>query len=210
MSRAGVDRTGQRFGSIVVTGKADAPPHRTGPKCWWWEYRCDCGYVGVSKGSDLTKKVSCPPCARKLKAKAVTKHGMRGTAIYNVWRCMWDRCTNPNHKSFHNYGGRGIGVAPAWKSFEQFYADVPPKPEGRYQLDRIDNEKGYGPGNVHWATPRRNCRNRRSNKLITWQGRTQCMADWAEELGLTQATLKQRIKCGWPVERALTTPQRST
>jgi len=135
---------------------------------------------------------------------------MRGTAIYSAWRSMWERCTNPNHKSFDRYGGRGIGVAPAWKSFEQFYADIPPKPEGSYQLDRINNNKGYGPGNVRWATPRRNCRNRTSNVLITWQGKTQCIADWADETGISYTALKQRFRNGWSADRALTTPPRGS
>ena len=132
---------------------------------------------------------------------------MRGTSLYGVWRNMWSRCTNPSHKSFHQYGGRGIGVEPAWKSFEQFYADIPPKPEGRYQLDRIDNEKGYGPGNVRWVTSRQNNRNRRSNVVITWQGKTQCMADWAEETGIPYTTIKQRFRNGWSADEALATPK---
>jgi hypothetical protein len=119
---------------------------------------------------------------------------------------MLGRCTNPNHKSFHYYGGRGIGVAPAWKSFERFCADVPPMPEGRYQLDRIDNEKGYEPGNVRWVTPRQNSRNRRSNTLIAWQGKAQCIADWADETGIPYTALKQRFRNGWSVDEALTTP----
>lgn len=206
MARIGVERTGQRFGSIVVTGRAEIPSHVANKKSWWWEYRCDCGYVGTSCGRDLLEKISCPPCALKRKGKAASTHGMRGTSIYVVWQNMWQRCTNPNHKSFRRYGGRGIGVTPAWRSFEQFYADIPPKPEGRYQLDRIDNEQGYEPRNVRWATPRRNGRNRANNKLITWQGKTQCIADWADEIGISYIVLKARFGKGWDIDRALTTP----
>ena len=203
MSRAGVDRTGQRFGSIVVIGRAQRPSHLISEKAWWWSYRCDCGRIGQARNSDLVKKTSCPHCSKRQRR---TTHGMKGTSIYGVWRNMLDRCTNPNHKSFHHYGGRGIEVAPAWKSFERFYADVPPKPEGRYQLDRIDNEKGYEPGNVRWVTPRRNSRNRRDNKLISWQGKTLCMADWAEETGIPYRALKQRFQKGWTADEALATP----
>lgn len=92
------------------------------------------------------------------------------TSEYHSWRSMIDRCLNPKNKSYHNYGGRGILLTPEWLVFEKFLADIGPKPEPRYQLERIDNEKGYYPGNVRWATPSENrCNQRKPTKWKSWE-----------------------------------------
>ncbi len=92
-------------------------------------------------------------------------HGMDGTKIYYVWSSMKKRCLNVNHKAYHRYGGRGITVCDRWiGSFESFYADMGDKPDG-YQLDRIDNNKGYHKDNCRWVPPKLNARNRSDNKL---------------------------------------------
>jgi hypothetical protein len=85
---------------------------------------------------------------------------------------------------------------PRWNDFRNFHSDVGAPPSAGLQLDRIDNDKGYWPGNVRWVTPSRNCRNKRNNLLITYEGRTQTCADWAEELGIKAATIRQRKHTG--------------
>ena len=85
-------------------------------------------------------------------------------------------------------------------------AEVGPRPSDKHSLDRIDNAKGYEPGNVRWATMSAQCRNKRNNRLLTFRGKTQCMTAWGEELGLSRGCIKCRLKNGWSVEEALSTP----
>lgn len=144
-----------------------------------------------------------------------TKHGHNKrvggkgspSKIYRVWRNMLNRCHNPNVPAYKNYGGRGITVCESWEKFENFLADMGEQPVGK-TLDRINNDGNYEPGNCRWATPAEQIRNRRTTTLLTFGGVTQCIADWAAEIGIGDATLRHRLKIGWPVEKALTTPVR--
>jgi len=86
-------------------------------------------------------------------AKGNTKHGMRHTAEYDTWCKIKSRCLNPNNKDYEEYAGRGITISKKWiNDFMAFYLHIGKKPEGKYSIDRIDNDKGYIPGNVRWAT----------------------------------------------------------
>lgn len=121
---------------------------------------------------------------------------------------MKGRCFNPNDKSFHNYGGRGITVCDEWANdFASFrdwsYANG--YQEG-LSIDRIDNEKNYAPNNCRWTTRRVQANNRRTNKIYTFNGKTQNVAQWASELGIKHHTLLLRLQ-KWPLERALTEPR---
>lgn len=119
---------------------------------------------------------------------------------------MVQRCTNPRNPSYHNYGGRGVHVAQAFLSFDVFLAHVGPRPSPKHTLDRIKNNRGYAPGNVRWAVRRVQQRNRRSNHMLTYQGRVQPLSAWAEELGMEVGTLASRLRYGWSVEKALASP----
>jgi hypothetical protein len=106
--------------------------------------------------------------------------------------------------STKGYVDRGITVCPRWQeSFENFLADMGERPEGM-TLDRIDNDKGYSPENCRWATKQQQVRNTRSNVRITYEGRTQTMTEWAEELGIKISTLQYHIASRMPLERAMT------
>ncbi len=126
-----------------------------------------------------------------------------------TWRRMLERCNNPNHIEYARYGGRGIAVCPEWRhSYEAFVAHVGLRPSAGHSIDRIDVNKGYEPGNVRWATTAEQQRNKRNNRVLSFDGRSQCMVDWTAELGLPPGRLHGRLKSGWSVERALTTPLR--
>jgi hypothetical protein len=126
--------------------------------------------------------------------------------LYPTWSAMINRCSNPNKQGYENYGGRGITVCDSWKDFGQFCEDMGDKPEGT-SLDRIDNNKGYSPDNCKWSTRFEQNRNTRANRYLTANGKTQIMADWASETGLSEQVIKRRIDVyGWSEQDALTTP----
>ena len=124
---------------------------------------------------------------------------------YRSWRDMRARCEKPKLANWKDYGGRGIKVCDRWQSFENFLADMGERPAG-LTLDRKDNEGHYCKENCRWATRKEQMRNRRPNRMITYQGRTLCMIEWAEQAGITRHTLKYRLNAGWSMQRALETP----
>jgi len=93
-----------------------------------------------------------------------TTHGMSYTRTYKSWSSMIQRVRNPNHQAFARYGGRGITVCTRWLSFDAFYDDMGDRPEGT-SLDRLNNDKGYEPGNCRWATASEQQHNRHDNRV---------------------------------------------
>jgi hypothetical protein len=142
---------------------------------------------------------------KKLGRKPV--HGLTKTKPHIAWTEMRQRCYNKNILSFHNWGGRGIKVCDRWKnSFVNFYKDMGDPPTKGHQLDRIDNDGDYEPGNVRWATQKEQGRNRRDNVILNVDGEDRLLIDIAEEIGIRYETLYGRIRSGWSVERAVTCP----
>jgi hypothetical protein len=145
---------------------------------------------------------------REMRRVAMTTHGMTKTREYKSWVAMLQRCTNPNDPSFANYGGRGITVCDRWRRFELFYEDMGPRPL-KQSMDRIDNSLGYFKENCRWAPDSVQATNKRTNRLLCYDGRSQTLAEWAREAGIEEDTLRRRIgKLGWTVERSLATPVR--
>ena len=124
------------------------------------------------------------------------------------WRAyvsMLQRCENPNHRSFHRYGGRGIAVCPAWRnSFDLFLGDVGRRPSYAHSLDRIDNDGNYEPGNIRWATRREQARNSSIVRPLSFRGETLLVTDWADRLGVKVHTITTRLARGWSLDRTLT------
>lgn len=126
---------------------------------------------------------------------------------YDAFINMHHRCFNPKHKQYKDYGERGIWVCAEWvDNFDQFLTDVGRKPDPSLTLDRIDNSKGYEPGNVRWASRQTQSRNIRSNRWITAFGETKLLCEWAEEYGITSQLIRNRATMGWPIEDAIARP----
>lgn len=138
------------------------------------------------------------------------KHGnaRRGklSPMYTRWSGIKQRCTDPNSANYKNYGGRGIKLYKPWFDFAVFAKAVGEPPTPKHHLDRIDNSKGYMPNNVRWVTQADNNRNSRRCHHITIMGKTQPIFAWLKELGLSRSTFDARIKRGWNIKEAITTP----
>lgn len=141
------------------------------------------------------------------KPKIVEHHGMRYRSEYGVWSGMKQRCYNPNHDGYENYGGRGITICGDWlNSFSKFYEDMGPRPSLDYEIDRIDNDGNYERGNCQWVLTERQRSNVRSNRRIEFLGELLTLAEWAKRFGLRHNTLSYRLDHGWSIESALTVP----
>lgn len=136
-----------------------------------------------------------------------TTHGMRNTPLYGVWCTMRRRCSDPEVKSYPDYGGRGIKVCERWKAFAAFYEDMGQRPSPKHELDRYpDNNGNYEPGNVRWALRAEQVKNKRNNRVLTALGKTQTLMEWARELGVSHTAILYRLRAGWSVEAAVTQP----
>lgn len=142
------------------------------------------------------------------------KHGHavdKKSRTYASWRSMKNRCSNRSLDCWPRYGGRGISVCERWAvSFIHFLKDMGVRPEGT-SIDRIDNDGNYTPENCRWATrleQGRNC-SKKNKRLVTWFGKTMCVAEWSRETGISETTLFRRLDGGWSAEKALTTPSRN-
>jgi hypothetical protein len=163
---APIDLMGCVFDRLTVVGLA---PHRGRNRMW--ACLCVCGKTNAVPTTQLRSRrvKSCGCLKDELSAARAKvrnrKHGMKGTPEYAAWHAMLSRCYNPNVKAFHNYGGRGITVCPEWRSdFAAFYRCIGPKPAGA-DLDRIDNDGNYEPGNVRWTSRAENIRNSRARRV---------------------------------------------
>ena len=193
--------SGKKFQMITVLSFAGITTNRSA--CW--NCICDCGKEFQATGSNLKKQVSCGCEARKNKIISATTHGMTNTSEFNIWLGIRKRCRSKNDKYYSRYGGRGIDVCDSWfNSFEAFYADMGPRPQG-LSIDRVDNSKGYNPSNCRWASIRQQQRNKRSNNMVTHNGERLCLTEWSERTGIRKDTLRLRIfKYGWSINSALT------
>lgn len=198
------DITGKQFGRLTVVSYFGASPGGRGSV---WLCRCACGNEKHILSGQLHRGTSSCGCLNKDVQRArLTKHSRSRTSAYRIWSTLRQRCTNPNNTQFKNYGARGIKVCDRWlASFEDFAADMGPRPDGG-EIERIDNNGNYEPGNCRWASRKEQCRNTRRTRFLTHNGETLCVTEWAERLGVHPVTLHLRLKKGWSVEKTVTTP----
>lgn len=211
---------GQRFTRWAIMGFS----HSKGCVRFWL-CQCDCGTQRAVNQRNLVDGLSrsCG-CLQKEKAKisclSRTKHGMKNTIEYNSWKGMLDRCLNPQNKAWNNYGNRGITVCDFLQQTPcNLTATIGARPP-ETSLDRIDNDQGYHCGtcdhcisngwslNIQWGTRTQQSRNRRGAFVVTMQGVTKHIAQWADEFGINKATLRSRIQeLNWPEHKWLSGPR---
>lgn len=200
MSRL-IDEMGNIYGRLTVIGRAEN--NRQGKAMWICA--CQCGEQAIIYGSSLRSGAthSCGCLNAEISRVVNTRHGLAGTPEYTTWKSMKGRCLNPRDHSFSNYGGRGIMICERWLSdFKNFIFDMGPRPSPKHSLDRIDNNGDYEPTNCRWATAKEQSGNMRKSVLVTYEGRTQCVAAWANEFDMKRSTLRGRVLRGWPIEKA--------
>lgn len=194
-----LDLTNQKFGRWTVISLSNS--HKG--KGRYWNCQCECGNEALVSGGTLrsgaSKSCGC------FKVEMQTSHGMYNTPEYRAWVDMKTRCLKEDHKSYHNYGGRGIKICNRWlESFENFYSDMGNRPSNKHSLDRINNDSDYEPNNCRWTTSKEQNSNKRTNTAIEFNGEINTRTKWAEILGINHETIRFRLSHGWEVKDAFT------
>jgi len=208
------DLAGQRFGRLLIL-RQEASDGNGNAR---WRYRCDCGTERITLGCILRsgQSQSCGCLDAELKSKRSRKHGRAGSrliardAIYTIWADMKDRCSNPNNRKYHLYGGRGIVVCERWhSSFENFLADMGERPSPRHTIDRYPDRNGnYETTNCRWATYSQQNNNKNNQRWVEYCGKQMTLTEAVMLVGINRNTVYTRLNCGWTLERALETPVR--
>lgn len=158
---------GLRFEKLIVLERTASPRGRTEA---WWKCKCDCGSETSASGTALRSghKKSCGCLTSESGNKNRIKHGLTRASEYMTWRNIRARCGNPKSVNYKYYGGRGIQVCSRWLNFENFFADMGPKPSKSHTIERLNNDGNYEPGNCCWALMSEQAKNKRA--LGTAQG----------------------------------------
>lgn len=200
---AKLDITGMKFGRLTALKQNghDISPSRKHVR---WDCVCECGnVVNVRLNALRSGGLKSCGCLKK-EATHKIKHHMTNTTEYRTWAHIKGRCLRPTHADFYLYGGRGIKICERWaNSFEAFYEDMGPKPDGM-SIDRIDVNGDYCKENCRWADNKTQSRNKRNNRFIEFNGMNMCVTDWARHLGIHNSSLWERLK-KWPIEKSLST-----
>ena len=181
-----VDMVGKVFGNLTVVRQDGLKNNSVA-----WECKCTCGNVRTISGDSL-RRGNSTSCGCQRNRDKIT-HGLSDSPEYAVWRAMRSRCNNVNDPAFKDYGARGITVCPQWdSSFESFISDIGRRPSDSHTLERVDNDKGYSPGNCKWDTRSRQASNRRNTRMIEIDGVKMTLSDAVERTGIKYATLYKR------------------
>lgn len=213
-----IDIVGKKFGRLLVLARADKEIELQKSKkkySYYFVCLCDCGNQKIIERTNLVSgdSKSCGCLHREGLLTRSFKHGQRKTRLYKIHTAMMSRCYRQKDESYKNYGARGIKVVTPWHTFLNFYNDMSNSyyehvslyGEEQTSIDRIDNNKSYSKENCRWATRKQQGNNKKNNRFITFNGKTQTLAQWVEELKINQGTLYRRLQ-NWNVKDAFTKP----
>lgn len=200
------DLKGQSFGKLMVIDRAEVDKSGV-----WWNCSCDCGEIKAIRGQSLTSgdTKSCGCHSVKFRTPLNTTHGeASNTPEWSAWQNMKQRCLCHTHKSYRNYGGRGIKVSKEWTdSYIRFLMDMGRRPTPKHSLDRIDNNGDYEPGNCRWTTTSMQSNNKSNNKIIKYRGVTRTLGQWSNIFSIKRKMLYARLCRGWDIEKTLNQPK---
>ena len=200
-----VDISGKRFGNLVAIEREQdvVQPNgrRNGRRRVVYKCRCDCGNIVTVRADHLRSGAtkSCGCMQRELLSSRQTTHGQSKTHLYGVWNSMKSRCYNSATQFFYRYGGRGITVCDEWRNdFESFrsWSEATGYRDGM-TLDRKDNDLGYSSDNCRWTDRVTQANNRSSNRMLTLDGETHNVTEWAAIIGADPRKLFNRVYAGW-------------
>jgi hypothetical protein len=164
-----------------------------------WVCQCECGNVSeyIATRVRLNRVSQCRSCATNVTTQKITVHGMKGSLAYNSWQSIKARCLNKSCKDFEKYGAKGISICNEWKNdFLLFFSYVGAPPSKAHTIDRIDNNKGYEPGNVRWATRSQQQRNKTCSVYVTNGNEVLHINEVAKRLGISRGAAHLRLKRG--------------
>lgn len=190
---------GKKFGKLLVIescGKKEHDNH------YYSKVKCECGKIYLVSDTELIygRRKGCRKCSASNKT-----HGMTNTRLFNIWQSMKQRCYCKTNDKYKYYGERKIKVCDEWlNDFMNFYNwAINNKYNEKLTIDRIDVNGDYEPNNCRWVTMLEQANNKRNNKLITYNGITDTLANWSKKYNINSTTLSNRIKNGWNIEKAL-------
>lgn len=189
---------GNQVGVFMVLGLVQRTPTPI------WHCECFCGRKVLLPTAAIKKMRSCG-CERKPRRNI--HHGMSKTRTYRIWTAMRQRCLNEKSDAWQWYGGRGIRVCDRWSVFQYFLEDMGECPPG-LSLERINNDGDYEPGNCRWASHVEQMANVSTNRLLTANGETLHLGEWARRLGTPSFNIVNRLQRGWSIEEAVLLPTR--
>ena len=169
--------------------------------------KCDCGNKKIAYKWDIKSghTKSCGCWKDEIRKIVHTKHGQERTRLYKIWQGIKKRCYRKTFQKYNLYGGRGITVCDEWKNnFIPFFNWAMSNGyKDNLTIDRIDVNGNYEPSNCRWCTQKQQMRNTRRNHLLTINGKTKCIAEWAEVFNIPYKTLYSKIKRGLPIDKVL-------
>ena len=218
------DLVGEIFGRLEVIEKAPDRFDQRGYRRNYWVCQCECGNIVERRDDGLTsgQSKSCG-CLRREQMSSKMKEIMTGRIkygdsrerIHNIWYLMKYRCEDISSPAYERYGGRGIFICPEWSDgIDGYFCFKEWALANGYReslsLDRIDNDGPYSPENCRWSDGYTQANNKRSNILYEINGITKTLAEWAREYDINYKALHRRLRLGWEIERALSTPLRKS
>lgn len=191
-------------GRLKVINSAGYKTKLVEKRVYLWNCICSCGKPTII-GTDELVSGSRRSCGCLRSTRNGILNNPRTIRLYKIWRQMKQRCQNPKHIGFKNYGAKGIGVCEHWLVFENFLEDMGASYVDNYSIERADNSRGYEPSNCSWIEKKYQSSNTSRVVKLTFNGETLNMKQWSEKTGIPYWTLFARVrKNHWPIEKALT------